>query len=161
MNWCVFVWCTQKVHLTTSVSLGISHVTTKQHSKYTTTVDIQKRVIKKASHLLRIAGGAVRQERSESARERRIALYKSVKSQIYKLHQGKGRPCVFVRPKKKKKSIKKAQCSDNCTTDQRRQILTVYCLERKKRKQTNKKRQSTFGGDKTKSKSNQLHPPKA
>ena len=41
------------------------------HCKYTTSVDIQKRAIKTV-HSCRIT-----RERSESARERRIALYKS------------------------------------------------------------------------------------
>ena len=43
-----------------------------QRCKYTTSVDIQKRAIKQASHSCRIPC-----ERSESARERRITLYKS------------------------------------------------------------------------------------
>ena len=43
-----------------------------QHCKYTTSVDIKKRAIKKAIHSCRITF-----ERSESALERRIALYKS------------------------------------------------------------------------------------
>ena len=52
------------------ISCGTSHVSAA--STYTTSVDIQKRAMKKASHSCGITC-----ERSESARDRRIALYKS------------------------------------------------------------------------------------
>ena len=52
-----------------AVSRGTSHVTTKQRCKFTTSVD-KENALQKASH-------SFRQERSESARERRIALYEN------------------------------------------------------------------------------------
>lgn len=55
----------------TTVSRDTSHVTTKHGWKYTASVDIQN-PLWKANHIQ----NHVRQECSESARERRIALYK-------------------------------------------------------------------------------------
>ena len=64
------VWCTQNApRLTLSGSRLLWHQPC-QRCKYTTSVDIQKRAIKTV-HSCRITC-----ERSESARERRIALYK-------------------------------------------------------------------------------------
>ena len=54
-----------------AVSRGKSHVTTKQRCKYTTWMNIQKRAPESESFIQ----NRMRQERSESARESRIALY--------------------------------------------------------------------------------------
>ena len=71
VTWCMVVWCTQNApRLTLSGSRFLWHHPC-QRCKYTTSVDIQKRAIK-TIHSCRITC-----ERSESARERRIALYKS------------------------------------------------------------------------------------
>ena len=68
---CMVVWCTQNApRLTLSGSRFLWHQPC-QRCKYTTSVDIQKRAIK-TIHSCRITC-----ERRESARERRIALYKS------------------------------------------------------------------------------------
>ena len=56
-----------------AVSRGTSHVTTKQRFKYTTSMDIQKPAIKRQQSLIQ---NYLRQERSESARQQRTALYK-------------------------------------------------------------------------------------
>ena len=69
VTWCMVVWCTQ--NLPRDGSSFMWHQPC-QRCKYTaTSVDIHKRAIK-SSHSCRITC-----ERSESARERRIALYKS------------------------------------------------------------------------------------
>ena len=64
VTWCMVVWCTQNLHRDGSSFMWHQPC---QRCKYTTSVDIQK-----ASHSCRITC-----ERSESAQERRIALYKS------------------------------------------------------------------------------------
>ena len=66
-------WCTQDLRRNGSISLGTSHATSTEHYQYTTSVDINntryKRIVTHSeSHA---------SERSESAREQRIALYKS------------------------------------------------------------------------------------
>jgi len=67
---------TQPLGAATQILAG-SHVTTKQRCKYITSVGIQKiNALLKDSHSFRITC-----ERSESARERRIALYKSDQQQ--------------------------------------------------------------------------------
>ena len=59
---------------TAAVSRGTGHVTTKQRCKYTTSMDTQNRAMKKVvTHL----ESHMRLDRSESCRERRLALYKS------------------------------------------------------------------------------------
>ena len=63
---------------TAAVSRGTSHVTTKQHCEYTTLVNTQNRAMKKVvTHL----ESHIRLARSESFRERRLALYKSYQQQ--------------------------------------------------------------------------------
>ena len=68
VTWRMVVWCTQNLRRDGSSFMWHQPC---QRSKYTTLVDIQKHTIK-ASHSCRITC-----ELSESARERRIALYKS------------------------------------------------------------------------------------
>ena len=71
VTWCMVVWCTQNAQrLNLSCSRFLWHQPC-QHCKYTTSVDIQNRTTK-TIHSCRITC-----ERSESARERRIALYQS------------------------------------------------------------------------------------
>ena len=67
VTWCMVVWCTQNLRRDGSSFMWHQPC---QCCKYTTSVDIQKRAIK-TSHSCRITC-----ERSVSARERRIALYK-------------------------------------------------------------------------------------
>ena len=70
---CMVVWCTQNApRLTLCGSRFLWHQPCKRF-KYTTSVDIQKRAIKKIKN---IHSCRITYERSESARERRIALYK-------------------------------------------------------------------------------------
>ena len=64
---------------TAAVSRGTSHVQTKQRCKYTTSVDIHNALYKKLQTLIL---NHMRQERTESTREQRIALYK-----IHQQHQ--------------------------------------------------------------------------
>ena len=67
--WCsMVVWCTQNLHRD---SCGFMWHQPCQRCKYTTSVDIQKNALRKASHSWRITC-----ECSESAQERRIVLYK-------------------------------------------------------------------------------------
>ena len=57
-----------------AVSLGTSHATSRERYQYTTTVDIKNTRYKKIQSLIH---NYTRYVRSESAREQRIALYKS------------------------------------------------------------------------------------
>ena len=68
VTWCMVVWCTQNVPRDGSSFMWHQPC---QRCKYTTSVDIQKLALKDI-HSCRITC-----ERSESARRRRIALYKS------------------------------------------------------------------------------------
>ena len=71
---------------TAAVSRGTSHVTTKQHCKYTTSVDLQKRAAKSYSHSIRIARDKGAVSLLDSAEQRYIKaitnnnIYGSVKS---------------------------------------------------------------------------------
>ena len=79
VTWCMVVWCTQ--NLRRDGSSFMRHQPC-QRCKYTaTSVDIHKRAIK-SSHSCRITC-----ERSESARERRIALYKSNHHELFIITQ--------------------------------------------------------------------------
>ena len=71
VSWCMVEGCTQNLRRDSSISHGTSHATTKECYQYTTSVDINNTHYKKRySHSFRITC-------SESAREQRIALYKS------------------------------------------------------------------------------------
>ena len=59
---------------TAAFSRGTSHITTQQRFKYTTWLDIQTRYTKLQS----LVENHMPQDRSESARERRIALYQQL-----------------------------------------------------------------------------------
>ena len=72
--WCMVVWCTQNVRRDGSSFMWHKSC---QCCKYTTSVDIQK-ALRKASHSCRITC-----EHSESARERRIGLYKNDQQQVF------------------------------------------------------------------------------
>ena len=75
-----------------SISCVTSHVKAKQRCKYTTSVDIQKYAIKSSS----LIESHIRQERSESAREWRTALYKrSISTTIYPLYMWRKRQSSF------------------------------------------------------------------
>ena len=81
VTWCMIVWCTSNVRRWQQ--FHVAPASTCQRCKHTTSVDIQKCAIKKekrkekkASHSCRITC-----ERSESARVRRIVLYKSDQQQ--------------------------------------------------------------------------------
>ena len=67
-------WCTQNLSRNGSISRGTSHATTTERYHYITSVDINNTRYKKdtVTHLESHAN-----VRSESAREQRIALYKS------------------------------------------------------------------------------------
>ena len=65
---------------TAAVSRGTSHVTTKQSCKYTTWVDIQNALCTQKTRRS-VVYNHMQQEGSESAREQRIALYKSDQQQ--------------------------------------------------------------------------------
>ena len=57
-----------------SISRGTSHATTKERYQYTTSVDINNTRYKRIQSLIQ---NHMRHVRIESAREKRIALYKS------------------------------------------------------------------------------------
>ena len=59
---------------TAAVSRGTSHATTKDRYQYTTSVDIKNSRYKRIQSLIQ---NQMRHVRCESAREQRIALYKS------------------------------------------------------------------------------------
>ena len=81
VNWSLVVRCTQKWAETATVSRGTSHITTKQRCMYTTSVSIQKRAKNKVKKLHNKIQSLIqnrkRQERSASAGERKITVYKS------------------------------------------------------------------------------------
>ena len=77
VTWCMVVWCTQNLRRGRSSFMWHQPC---QRCKYTASVDIQKHAIKSYSHSRRI-----KCERIESARERKIALYRS--SHHNHLHQ--------------------------------------------------------------------------
>ena len=66
-------WCTQNLRRDSNIARGTSHATTKERYQYTTSVDINMRY-KRIQSLIQ---NHMRHVRSESAREQRIALYKS------------------------------------------------------------------------------------
>ena len=72
VTWCMVVWSLYGVHRTRWDGSSFMWHQPCQRCKHTTSVDIQKRAIKLVMHSCRITC-----ERSKSARERRIALYKS------------------------------------------------------------------------------------
>ena len=74
VNWCMVKWCTQNLRQNGSISGGTSHATTKERYQYTTPVDINDT---RYERLLSLIQNHMRHVRSESAREQRIALYKS------------------------------------------------------------------------------------
>ena len=67
-------WCTQNLRRNGSISRGTSHATTKERYQYTTFVDITNTRYKRLQSLIQ---NLMRHVRSESAREQRIALFKS------------------------------------------------------------------------------------
>ena len=67
-------WCTQNLRRNGSISYGTSHATPKERYQYTTSVDINNTRYKRIQSLIQ---NYMRHVRSESAREQRIALYKS------------------------------------------------------------------------------------
>ena len=67
-------WCTQNLHRNGSISRGTSHATTTERYQYTTSADINNTRYKRMQTLIQ---NHMRHVRSESARERRIALNKS------------------------------------------------------------------------------------
>ena len=73
-NWCMAVWCTQNLCQDSISFKRIRHVRTKQHCKYTTSVDIKKTCHKRIQSLIQNHMG---HDHSESALEQRLALYKS------------------------------------------------------------------------------------
>ena len=81
VTWCMVVWCTQNMRLDGSSSMWHQPC---QRCEHTAAVDIQKTHYKKSSHSCKITC-----ERSESARERRIALYKSTQQQKQHTHADK------------------------------------------------------------------------
>ena len=87
---CTVVWCTQNLRRDGSSFMWHQPC---QRCKYTTSVYIQKRAVKKASHSCRITC-----ERSESARERRIALFKSDRNHQLRIDIPTGfqRPYFFL-----------------------------------------------------------------
>ena len=90
VTWCMVVWCTQNLRRDGSSFMWHPPC---QRCKYTTSVYIQKRAVKKASHSCRITC-----ERSESARERRIALFKSERNHqlCIDIPTGFQRPSFFL-----------------------------------------------------------------
>ena len=74
VNWCMVEWCAQNLRWDCSISHGTSHATTKERCQYTTSVDINNTHHKMIQSLIQ---NHMWQVRSESAWERRIALYKS------------------------------------------------------------------------------------
>ena len=67
-------WCTQNLRPNGSISRGTSHATTTERYQYTTSVDINNTRYKRIQSLIK---NHMRHVRIESAREQRIALYKS------------------------------------------------------------------------------------
>ena len=67
-------WYTQNLRRNGNISRGTSHATTKERYQYTTSVDINSTRYKRLQSLI---PNHMRHVRSESAREQRIALYKS------------------------------------------------------------------------------------
>ena len=74
VTWCMVEWCTQNMHRDSSISRGTSHATTKEHYQYTTSEHINNTRYKRIQSLIQ---NHMRHVRIESAREQRIALYKS------------------------------------------------------------------------------------
>ena len=75
-------WCTQNLRRKGSISRGTSHATTTERYQYTTSVDINNTRYKKKKRRKKRGNTVTLSEshanvRSESAREQRIALYKS------------------------------------------------------------------------------------
>ena len=67
-------WCTQNLGQNGSILRGTSHATTKERYQYTTSVDINNARYTRLQSLIQ---NHMRHVRSETAQEKRIALYKS------------------------------------------------------------------------------------
>ena len=74
VNWCMVEWCTQNLRRDGSISRGTSHATTTERYQCITSLDINNTRYKRIQSLIH---NHMRHVRSESAREQRIALYKS------------------------------------------------------------------------------------
>ena len=74
VTWCIVEWCTQNLRRNGSISRGTSHAAATKRYQYTTSVDINNTRYKKDTVTHSESHANVR---SESAREQRIALYKS------------------------------------------------------------------------------------
>ena len=79
MTWCMVEWCTRNLRQNGSISCGTSHATTTERYQYTTSVDINNtRYKKRKEEEDKVTHSEYHANvRSESAREQRIALYKS------------------------------------------------------------------------------------